>query len=74
MSVATIQRKSGPRYKSEPVDGFYEWECPVCGCVQSDPQHIHETTCGNGHEVRLAVAGCHEDGWCMCAETVPEED
>jgi hypothetical protein len=44
--------KSYPNNSPFPVS-FYEWECPVCGDVCSDPQDVYETECHNHHEVRL---------------------
>lgn len=26
-----------------------DWECPVCGATQSDPESITVTSCHNGH-------------------------
>lgn len=54
-----------PRYPNQspfPIE-FYEWKCPICGDVCSDPQSVKESMCHNGHEVLLVVTddGAYEE-------------
>jgi predicted RNA-binding Zn-ribbon protein involved in translation (DUF1610 family) len=61
----------GPLYPGNPLiphDGWYEWNCPVCGSKCYDRETMSETECQNGHLVRLAVVGTEGDGYRMVAE------
>jgi len=65
-------RSSGPLYMHpHPLDGWYLWDCPVCGARQSDRETARETECSKGHTVKLAVVGTQGDGYRMCAEVEP---
>lgn len=70
-----VLRTTGPAYNTrDPMPiRYYKWKCPKCGDLCEDPANIHESTCHNGHEVKLQVVedgGVHES---MVAEyQVPE--
>ena len=42
------------------MDEWSDWECPVCGSVQSDPESMTITTCANKHLCLLGPS--EEDG------------
>lgn len=70
-----VLRSTGPSYNTrDPIPiRYYKWKCPKCGDICEDPANVHESTCHDGHEVKLHVVedgGVHES---MVAEyQVPE--
>lgn len=39
-----------------------KWECPTCGDKCEDTEDVWETTCSNGHNIRLGAIhnGCRD--------------
>jgi len=54
-----MQVLAGKSYKGIILDDgpYYDWECPVCGDICSDPNDYRETMCSNGHVVILGDVG-----------------
>ena len=68
MNRTPLKRSEGPLYKVAPVDGWYQWECPVCGDICEDTERRKKTCCHKGHVVTIAVVGTVYDGYSMVAE------
>jgi len=66
--VSKPLRSKGPLYKTEPLDGWYAWYCPVCNVRQEDRESTHSTSCANEHLVSLNVVGTEADGFRIVAE------
>lgn len=68
------RQTTGPNYRTPPIEGWYDWVCPVCGDICSDREVTREAICHKDHQVKLTVVGTKMDGYTMVAEEVSSED